>query len=157
MIDVRFPNVSARNLEGGKVEVPGDLTGAANLLVLASSREHQHPVETWLPRLSALKEDFPKLETWRLVVLPRGYRFMRGAIEGGLRAGVTDRVARQRTLVSFIDLDDLRRPLGLPDMVDIHLYLLDASGTVRWEGRAGYSPAALSGLTAVLAGLLGRP
>jgi hypothetical protein len=155
MIDVRFPKVSARDLEGGVVEVPGDLRGAVNLLILASSREHQHPIETWLPRLSALEAEFSELQTWRLVALPRSYRLMRGAIEGGLRAGVTDHLARQHTLVCFVDLDDLQRSLGLPSVADIHLYLLDAEGIVRWEGSGGHSQDALSSLETALTRALG--
>jgi hypothetical protein len=135
--------------------VPGDLGRVANLLVLAFSREHQHPIETWLPHLSAMEEDFPRLEIWRLVMLPRGYRLMRGAIENGLRTGISDPGARRHTLVAFVDLDGLRRALYLPDLSDVRLYLLNAEAIVRWEGAGGYGEGSLTTLKAALMQMLG--
>lgn len=155
MIDVQFPKISARNLDGGAVEIPDGLGGTANLVVLAFLREHQHPIETWLPHLARLEEEFPGLEVWEVPALSRRYRIWRGAIDSGMRAGISDPQARSHTLTSYLDLHDLQLSLGLPDLADIHLYLLDGEGRVRWEGSGGYDPGTLLFLEAALAKLLG--
>jgi hypothetical protein len=146
----RFPNLSARNLEGRTLEIPAELAGTANLVLLAFLREHQGPVETWLPHLAELEREFAGLEVWEVAALSRRYRIWRGAISGGMRAGVPDPRARRHTLTAYLDLRDLHAPLGLRDFNDIHLYLLNRSGEVLWEGQGGHDAAALSSLRTAL-------
>ncbi len=155
MINVPFPKITARNLEGLPVEVPADLTGSANLVVLAFLREHQYPVETWLPHLAALEANFPKFVVWEIPALARRYRLWRGAIESAMRAGIADPLVRSHTLPSYLDLEALQSSLGLRSLDDIHLYLLDREGWVRWEGSGAYDAETLGSLDAALAGLLG--
>ena len=147
---MQFPRLTARDLEGRTVEIPDDLSGAFNLVVLAFQRDHQHPVETWLPHFARLQEAYPGLEVWEVPALSRGYRIWRGAIDGGMRAGIPDPVVRRHTLTSYLNLRDLQRTLDLPDLGDIHLYLLDGTGLIRWQGRGGYSEATLAALNAAL-------
>jgi len=155
MIDMNFPKISARNLEGQTVEVPGALTGRVNLVALAFLREQQHPIETWLPHLADLEARFPGLEVWQVPALSRRYAIWRGAIDRGMRAGITDARVRSHTLTSYLDLDALQISLGLRNLDDIRLYLLDAGGTVRWEGSGAYDPQTFSPLEGALTQLLG--
>jgi hypothetical protein len=155
MIDMNFPKISARNLQGQTVDVPDGLTGRVNLVVLAFLREQQHPVETWLPHLADLGKRFPGLEVWQVPALSRRYAIWRGAIDRGMRAGIPDDRVRSRTLTSYLDLDALQISLGLRTLDDIRLYLLDAGGTVRWEGSGGYDPQTFSSLEGAVTQLLG--
>jgi hypothetical protein len=148
---MRFPELNARDLEGLKVKIPEGLAGAVNLVVLAFRRDHQYAIETWLPHLARLEEDFPDLEVWEVPALSRGYRIWRGAIDGGMRAGIPEPSARRHTLTTYTDLRGLQRALGLPGLGDIHLFLLDRTGSVRWRGSGPYSEATLAGLSAALA------
>jgi hypothetical protein len=148
---MQFPAFMARDLEGRTVEIPAGLAGAVNLVVLAFQRDHQYPIETWMPHFGRLQEDFPGLEVWEVPALSRTYRIWRGAIDGGMRAGIPDAHARRHTLTAYLNLRDLQRTLGLPDLVDIHLFLLDKTGGVIWQGRGGYHEATLTALTAALA------
>jgi hypothetical protein len=154
---MQFPRLTARDLEGRTVEVPEGLSGAANLVVLAFQRDHQDPIETWLPHFALLEEQFPGLEVWELPALSRSYRIWRGAIDGGMRAGIPDRRVRRHTLTAYLNLGDLQRSLELPDLDDIYLLLVDRSGDVRWRGRGGYSEATLAALTVALQAVAARP
>jgi hypothetical protein len=156
MTSNQFPKISARNLEGRDVTVPDDLTGSANLVILAFEREHQQPAETWLPHFAALEEEYPGLEVWQIAALARRYRFWRGAIDGAMRAGIPDARGRLRTLTAFVDLLDLQRTLDLIDLSDIPLYLLGAAGTIRWEATGGYNRQTLDSLKAAAGDLLRR-
>ena len=155
MINMDFPRISARNLEGQTVEVPGGLTGRMNLVVLAFLREHQYPIETWLPHLAGLEAKYPGLEVWEVPALSRHYRIWRGAIDGGMRAGIPDPRVRSHTLTSYLDLHGLQDSLGLRDLDDIRLYLLDGGGKVRWEGSGGYDHRTFGSLEGALTQLPG--
>ena len=147
---MEFPSLSARDLEGRTVRIPEDLSGAANLVIVAFRREHQHEVENWQPHLAELVEAHPALEIWVVPALSRSYRIWGRAIDSGMRAGLPDSHARRHTLVTFLDLRDLQRALDLPDRDDIHLYLLDTDGAIRWHGRGGYSQLTLDAMERAL-------
>ena len=149
--------MTTRDLEGWTVELPEGLSGAVNLVVLAFERDHQYPIETWLPHFARLEEQFPGLEVWEVPALSRGYRIWRGAIDGGMRAGIPDRHVRRHTLTAYLNLGDLQRSLELPDLDDIYLLLVDRTGDVRWRGRGGYSEATLAALSVALQAVAARP
>jgi hypothetical protein len=152
---MQFPRLKARDLEGRTVELPEGLDGVVNLVVLAFRRDHQYTIETWLPHFARLEEDFPGLEVWEVPALSRSYRIWRGAIDGGMRAGIPEPRVRRHTLTTYTDLRGLQRALDLPDLDEIHLFLLDRSGSIRWRGRGAYSEATLAQLTAALETLSG--
>jgi hypothetical protein len=147
---VQFPRLKARDLEGRTVEIPDDLNGALKLIVLAFKRDHQYPVESWLPHLDRLEEGHPGLTVWEVPALSRSYRIWRGAIDGGMRAGIPDPKVRRHTLTTYTDLRGLQRALELPDLEEIYLLLLDGSGRVLWRTRGAYSEQTLVELTAAL-------
>jgi hypothetical protein len=147
---MQFPRLKARDLEGRTVELPDGLDGVVNLVVLAFRRDHQYPIETWLPHFARLEEGFPDLEVWEVPALSRSYRIWRGAIDGGMRAGIPDARVRRHTLTTYTDLRGLQRALELRDLDEIYLFLLDGSRSIVWQGRGAYSEATLAELTAAL-------
>jgi hypothetical protein len=147
---MQFPSLETRDLEGRAVRTPEDLSGDVNLVVLAFQRDHQYAIETWLPHFARLVEAYPGFEAWEVPALSRNYRIWRGAIDGGMRAGIADPHVRRHTLTAYLNLRDLQRTLELPDLNDIHLYLLDGGGVVRWQGRGSYSQTTLEALAAAL-------
>lgn len=155
MIGKAFPKMTARNLDGRAYEIPRELDGNLNLVVLAFLREHQEPVETWLPHLGELRRRHPGLEVWEVPALSRRYRIWRSAIDSGMRAGIADPAVRSHTLTSYIDLHALQRALGLADLEEIRLYLLDRRGMVLWEAAGGYDATVSASLDSRLSAILG--
>lgn len=147
---MRFPDLTAKDLEGRTVELPDGLSGSVNLVVLAFRRDHQFPIESWLPHFARLEEEFPWLEVWEVPALPRGYRIWRGAIDGGMRAGISDPRVRRHTLTAYVDLHRLQRALDLTDLSEIQLLLLNVRGEVRWRAEGAYSDETLVTLRAAL-------
>ncbi len=146
-----FPPVAAQDLEGRALTIPKDLPGASNLVVLAFSREHLAPIETWSPHFSRLEQDFPGLGIWQVAVLSKTYRIFRTAIDGGMRAGVADARMRAHVLTTYLDLPSLQKALALPDLSDIQLYLVAGSGTIRWHTSGAWTVDKLAGLVEALA------
>jgi len=149
-LGVPFPSISAQNLEGKTLTIPKDLPGTSNLVALAFSREHLGPIETWSPHSSRLEQDFPGLGVWQVAALSKAYRMFRSAIDGGLRAGVADPRLRAHVLTAYLDLPSLQKALALPDLRDIHLYLLDGLGTIRWHASGAWAADRLAGLIEAL-------
>jgi hypothetical protein len=57
-----------------------------------------------------------------------------------MRAGIPDRLARQRTITLYLDKGAFRQALDLSDEEHIHVLLIDAAGKVCWRARGTFSP-----------------
>jgi hypothetical protein len=125
-----FPEVSGRNLEGREFRLPNDFEGRANLVLIAFQRDHQALVDTWMPAAAALSESLPDFRYYELPTIGSGYKLFRGFIDGGMRSGIPDREARERTITLYLDKDDFRGALGLASDETIYVLVLDASGKV---------------------------
>jgi hypothetical protein len=158
---IRFPQFDARDLDGRNVDVPAGLTGRINLLVVAFLREQQEDVESWVSALAKLESENSGLESWVAPILPRGYRLFRGAIDGGMRAGIPEPRLRRHTITAYMDVGRLQRDLGLSGSGEINLYLLDAQGVVRAHESGAFAEEKLERIAAAIgeldAPLEGKP
>jgi hypothetical protein len=145
-----FPPMNGRDLEGKEVVIPRDFTGAPNLLLVAFKRWHQILVDSWGNLLSDLQEAHPALEVWEVPTLSSGYKPFRSFIDGGMRAGIPNPRTRRHTLTVYTSLRDVGRELALPDFETIHLYLLNADGSIAWTGSGGYDDVQAGALTQAL-------
>ncbi|MBD3367154.1 MAG: hypothetical protein GF405_03125 [Candidatus Eisenbacteria bacterium] len=125
-----FPDVGGRNLEGREFQLPGDLEGELNLLMIAFQRQHQSLVDSWMPAAAAWAASHPRLHYYELPTISSGYRLFRGFIDGGMRGGIADVEARERTITLYLDKDAFRSALGLADEETIYVLLVDPGGTV---------------------------
>jgi hypothetical protein len=153
---VRFPLLAGRDLENQAVLVPRDLPGEARLLIVAFQRWHQSVVDGWAAALAELSAEHPGLEVWEIPTLSSGYRPFRSFIDGGMRAGIPDAHARRHTITVYTGIRDVQRRLGLPDLDNIHLYLLDKDGGVVWSGSGSVDESQVAGLGLALRNLSGN-
>ena len=128
-----FPRVEGSNLEGEHVALPADFKGALNVVFVAFKREQQGDVDSWMPFLKSMAVPRPRLRTYELPVLGRGYRFMRSFIDGGMRRGIPDAAVRAATITLYIDKARFREALSLPDEDRIYILLVDQQGRVQWR------------------------
>jgi hypothetical protein len=125
-----FPEVVGRNLEGLEFRLPRDFGGAVNLVLVAFRREQQALVDTWLPPAAALADSVGNLQYYELPVLSRYYRLARSFIDGGMRAGIADLAARERTITLYIDKRPFREALGISNEDTIYVLVLGSDGRV---------------------------
>ncbi len=140
-----FPPVQGRNLEGRVFHLPQDFEGEFNVVIVAFERWHQTLVDTWAEWLEALMADHATLRMYELPVISHRYRLMRPMIDGGMAAGITERVVRERTLTVYTDKTHFIHALGL-DSHTITVLLLDRHGRVLWRGHGGYDEGQAGGL-----------
>lgn len=130
-----FPNVSGSNLEGKSRRLPNDFEGDLNIVIIAFRREHTDMIESWLNSLAQMIGKNTKLGFYELPVLSRAYSPFRWWIDGGMRAGIVDDEARERTVTVYTNKRDFKRRLEIPNEETIYIFLVRRNGTILWQDK----------------------
>ena len=147
---MKFPNVKATSLANKAYQLPRDLEGELNLVIVAFKQWQQDWVDTWIPALQGLAYQHKNLRVYEMPTMSRFnglYRFM---IDNGMRAGIPDKAVRAATLCAYIDIPPFAQALQLPGYDSIYLFLLDRSGEILWRGQGRYDQAQLAELAATV-------
>lgn len=137
---MRFPTVRGSNLLRQTVTLPDDLEGELNLLLVAFQRWHQQWVDTWLPLARQLEAAHPDLRYYELPTIQRMNVLSRTFINEGMRAGIPDPVARERTITLYLDKAAFREALNLAHEDTIYVLLVDRQGQVLWRAEGALTP-----------------
>jgi hypothetical protein len=135
-----FPGLTGSNLQGKEFTLPGDLEGERNLVFVAFQQWHQSQVDTWISFAKALERSQQGMRYYELPTIQRHVGLARSFIDGGMRAGIPDPVARERTITLYIDKSPFRRALELSDEDRIYVLLLDRQGRVLWRAEGDFTP-----------------
>lgn len=146
----RFPTVSGANLEGRRYELPRDLEGALNVLLIPFQRWHQDWVDTWVPALRQLTARHPEVRYYELPTLPRMNPIYRMSLDYGMKMGIPDRAAREATITLYLDKDAYRRALNIPDETTIVVMLVTPAGDILWRTTGAYTDEAGRSLAVAL-------
>lgn len=137
---MKFPTVSGSNLQRTKLTLPQDFEGERNLILIAFQQWQQRQVDTWIPFARQLEETSPAVRYYELPTSQRLNTLARTFINEGMRAGIPDLVARERTITLYLDKKAFREALQLPGEDDIYVLLLDRQGRVLWRAEGAFSP-----------------
>lgn len=130
---MRFPDLSAVDIDGRMLTVPDGLPRGPRAVVLAFEMAQRQEAARWLETLAATKR--ADLSVWQLIALSDGFREMRTYIENGKRRAIEDPERRKHTLVAYTDLGALAEKLALPTLSSCYAFLLDSRGLVYWRAR----------------------
>ena len=134
---MRFPSVSGKNLLDQDIRIPEDLRAKRTLIIMAFQRYQQAQVDTWIEPLSNIEnDDFKFLE---VPTLGTPYKLMRPIIDGGMKGGIPDPGARERTVTVYLDKKDLKKRLSIDTEDYIRLFLLDRGGEILWREEGSHS------------------
>ena len=136
---LNFPSVSGSNLEGKKRRLPNDFEGGLNIVRVVFRREHTGLIEGWLSSLTEMIAKNTELRFYELPVLNVSYSLFRWWIDGGMRAGITDHGARERTITVYTNKGDFRKRLGIPNEETIHILLVSRDGTILWRDQGRFT------------------
>lgn len=128
-----FPSVKASNLEKRDFNLPADFEGERNLLLVAFEREQQKDVDTWLREMKRFEEIDPGFHYYELPTIQRPNAFMRWFIDTGMRHGISDRQARERTITLYLDKKPFLEALLITNQKKIYAFLVDRQGNVLWR------------------------
>ena len=149
---MQFPTVTARNLMRRQVTLPDDLEGELNILLIAFQQWQQSLVDTWLPFAKQIEERQNRVRYYELPVIRRMNPVERMFINEGMRAGIPDQVARERTVTLYLDKIPFREELGLSNEEEIYVLLVDRQGQVFWQTSGAFMPEKGQSLTAAIQG-----
>jgi len=128
-----FPSVKASNLEKRDFNLPADFEGDRNLLLVAFEREQQKDVDTWLREMKRFEEIDPGFHYYELPTIQKPNAFMRWFIDTGMRHGIPDRKARERTITLYLEKQPFLDSLLIADQKKIYAFLVDREGNVVWS------------------------
>jgi len=137
---MQFPAVIGSNLQRRKLDLPQDFEGELNLVLIAFQQWQQTQVDTWIPFARQLEESYPAVRYYELPTIRRLNTLARTFINEGMRAGIPDLVARERTITLYLDKNAFRQALQLPHEDDIYVLLLDHQGRVLWRAEGAFTP-----------------
>lgn len=130
---IRFPTVTSDNLEGKTFTLPQDFGGERNVLFIAFQRQQQAEVDTWVPFVKPLVTRTPGTEYYEIPTIYRMIAPMRWMLNRGMRSGIDDRGARERTITLYLDKGPFKRALAIGDEKSIQVLVVDREGQVLWR------------------------
>lgn len=136
--NVIFPTVSGSSLEQRAFNLPEDFEGNLNLVALAFEQWQQTDVNSWLPTVSKLREQYTGLRFYELPTLTQFNGLFQEFIDGGMRSGIQDKATREITITLYLDREAFLRSLEIPDIKSIVLLLVDKEGNIYWRGQGAF-------------------
>ena len=143
---VHFPTVSGFNLERQEFEFPRDFSGELNLLFVPFLQPQQTTVNTWIPFGQELEITFPEVVYYELPTIDQMPVFARTFINEGMRAGIPDPKARQRTITLYIDTRNFMQATGISSKEEVHILLVNRQGDILWRTTGDFDQAKGAGL-----------
>ena len=128
-----FPSVVGINLEGNELALPEHFKGIRNLVAVAFERDQQTFVDTWIAAADELTTEIPGFQFYEVPTIFEANPVFRMWVNNGMRSGIPDPVARQRTVTVYVDRERFTELLAITDMSEIHVFLLDSAGRVLWR------------------------
>lgn len=134
-----FPVMTGIDLLGAERPVPASFEGQINLVSVAFQQEQQTDVNTWIAEADRLMGAHKELRYYELPVIEALNAMTRLWVNNGMRSGIPDTKARERTITIFTDRAEFLRLTGMqPDR--IYNVLLDENGRELWRAEGPLTP-----------------
>ncbi|MFW9794993.1 MAG: hypothetical protein ACFFEE_11850 [Candidatus Thorarchaeota archaeon] len=150
----KFPDVCGNNLNGKKYQIPTDLKGEFNILLVPFQQWQQGLVNSWVPFLEDLMKKNPHFDYYEIPTIRKMNFFFRRMIDGGMRGGIPSRDTRERTITLYIDKAPFKASLGIPTEDTLYLYLVNREGNILWQETGELSEEKATSLEDALAKVL---
>ncbi len=138
--EVHFPLVSGFNLNRQEFEFPRDFEAELNLVIVPFQQWQQQVVNTWIPFAQDVEAGFPGFIYYELPTIYEMPVLSRTFINEGMRAGIPDETARQRTITLYLDKQKFKAALDIPSEETIYLFLVNRQGEILWQTTGEYTP-----------------
>jgi len=135
-----FPTVSGYNLNREEFEFPRDFGGTLNLVIIPFKQEQQIIVNTWISTMQEIEAAVPGFIYYELPTIYEMPMLSRTFLNEGMRAGIPDETARQRTITLYLDKASFKNALDIQTEDDIYLLLVDQKGNILWRSTGEYTP-----------------
>lgn len=127
-----FPTLKGIDLHGKDRVVPRDLQGEWRLVTIAFEREQQKDVDTWIKALPEFEKVRSDLRYYELPVIYEMTSAGRFWVNNGMRSGVTEDAARERTITIYTDREAFFAHMKMKQD-RISTLVLNAQGEIIWR------------------------
>ena len=131
--EVHFPTVSGFNLNRQEFTFPQDLSGELNILFVPFLQRQQLVVNTWIPFAQETEGAFPGVIYYELPTIDEMPTLSRMFVNEGMRAGIPDETARERTVTLYIDMQKFMDATDIPNKDEVHTLLVNRNGDILWR------------------------
>ena len=152
---VIFPAITSYSLDKAKVNLPGELAGQVNLLLISFEPEQQKNVDTWMTLAQALQHTNFNFRWYRLPVAERENFIFRWWENSSMRSEETDPETWPWIVPLYVNKDEFRKALQIPNEREIVALLVDKQGHVLWRASGALTPINRTSLTSALAAATG--
>ncbi len=128
----RIPPVHGTTFANARVDLPEALNGKIAILVVSFNQGSREGVTVWGKKLAADFYDSPTVLYYEMPMLASVPKFMRGFVEGRIKASVSDR-GKPHFLPLTEDEAEWRDLTHYSAPDDAYILLVDNQGTVRWQ------------------------
>ena len=131
--EVHFPTVSGFNLNRQEFTFPQALSGELNILFVPFLQRQQQVVNTWIPFAQETEAVFPGVVYYELPTIDEIPALSRMFVNEGMRAGIPDETARERTVTLYIDMEKFMDATDIPGKDEVHVLLVNRKGDILWR------------------------
>ena len=144
-----FPAMKGIDLTGEERPIPQSLEGDLNIITVAFEREQQSNVDTWIPYAEQIIAEHSYIRFYEIPLIYEMNMVMRGWVNNGMRSGIEDEKARERTITVYTDRDDFFEMMDMRRDT-IYTLLLDGDGKILWRESGDASEKKIESLKTVI-------
>ena len=127
-----FPKITGIDLNGKKQEIPAIFKNKFNLIIVAFKREQQIEVDSWIKAVEPILKENTNLSFYEIPLIYELSVFKRMFLNNGMRFGITDEVARKRTITVYTNRQEFFKITQMKEE-QIYALLIDDNGKIIWR------------------------
>ena len=108
-------------------------------MFVAFLREQQAEVDSWVPYVKQTIARTPGVDYYELPTIKKMISPMKWMINRGMKGGIDDRAARDRTVTLYIDKAPFKESLAITDEKSIQLFVVTKAGEVLWRSSGRFT------------------
>lgn len=133
MEKINFPKVSGKNLNRKKYNFPEEFPARRTLVLMAFYRRQQLDIDTWLPFADRVERECQEVAYVELPVVYKMNPVGQFMLNEGMRAGIPDQKARERTMTLYLNKVQFLDQLEIASEDEIQILLVGEDGSVLWR------------------------
>jgi len=107
--------------------------------MVAFKQHQQLSINTWIPYAQEIEASIPGFVYYELPTINSMPVLTRTFINEGMRAGIPDQTARERTVTLYLDKQVFKSALDISSEDDIYIFLVDRNGNIYWQTKGEYT------------------
>ena len=135
-----FPEVTGKNLKRKKLTFPADFPARYTIVLMAFYRHQQADIDTWMPFASQMENEYEDLAYVELPVVYKMGPLGQFMLNEGMRAGIPNPKARERTITLYLDKTKFLDQMGISSQDEIQVLLVETGGKILFRQSGRFAP-----------------